>query len=108
MAALCEPALLAESEHAAAVLALLDAITRSVEQATDRKADAFKVLRQGLAYGWSVAVAALPGPGKAAMERWLRSPDKDVRWILSENLKKNRLARLDPAWVAEARRRLAV
>jgi hypothetical protein len=105
MAALCEPALLKVPEHARAVLGLLDVMTASVAGAPDRKAEGFKVLRQGLAYGWSVAVAALPAEGKAAMERWLSTGDKDVRWIMRENLKKNRLARLDPGWVEAAGKR---
>ena len=65
-AALCEPRLLRRPEHAAAVLTILDEITASIPQLTDRKSDAFKTLRQGLGYCWSVAVAALPDDGQAA------------------------------------------
>jgi len=92
-AALCEPRLLAHGAHAKAVLKILDRITRAIAQASsaERKSDDFKALRQGLAYCWSVAVAAAPAEGKAAMETWLAHPDKDVRWIMQENLKKNRL-----------------
>ena len=81
-AALCEPRLLTQPEHAAAVLNILDGITESIEQITDRKSDAFKTLRQGLGYCWSVAVAALPDTGKPLMECWLVSPDPDIRWIM--------------------------
>ncbi len=63
------------------------------------KRDEFKTLRQGLGYCWSVVVAALPAQGKGTMERWLSSTDKDVRWIMKENLKKKRLVRMDQAWV---------
>ena len=63
--ALCEPRLLRQPEHAAAVLHILDEITASIPQVTDRKTDAFKTLRQGLGYCWSVAVAALPDDGQA-------------------------------------------
>jgi hypothetical protein len=59
------------------------------------------VLRKGLAYGWSVVVAAQPSIGKRRMERWIRSQDSDVRWIMKQNLKKNRLLRMDKAWVME-------
>ena len=99
-AALCELRLLKDAEHAAAVLKILDGIMASLSQLTDRKTDAFKTLRQGLGYCWSVAVAALPGQGKPLMERWLNSSDPDIRWIMRENLKKNRLVRMDAAWVA--------
>lgn len=47
-----------------------------------------------------VAVAAAPAPGMAHLERWAASRDKDVRWILRGNLKKARLARVDPAGAA--------
>ena len=56
-------------------------------------------MRKGLGYCWSVAVVAAPEAGKKLMEKWLADPDKDVRWIMQENLKKNRLLRLDAAWV---------
>ena len=50
------------------------------------------VLRQALGYCWSVAAAACPPQGKRRIERWAASPDKDVRWVVRENLTKNRLA----------------
>ena len=103
-AALCEPRLLRHPEHAAAVLRILDGITTSIVQLADRKSDAFKTLRQGLAYCWSVAVVALPDAGKPLMEKWLASSDPDIRWIMHENLKKNRLIKVDAAWVAERMR----
>ena len=33
------------------------------------------------------------------MERWAASTDPDISWVLRENLKKNRLLRLDSHWV---------
>lgn len=100
-AALCEPRLLHQPAHAAAVLRMLDEITGSIRQAADRKSAAFRTLRQGLAYCWSVAVAAQPDAGRPFMEKWLASPDPDIRRIMRENLKKKRLATMDPTWVAE-------
>jgi 3-methyladenine DNA glycosylase AlkC len=99
-AALCEPRLLQDKEQTAQVLRILDKITASIPQIEDRKSEEFQALRKGLGYCWSVAVVALPEAGKAAMERWLASDDHDVRWIMKENLKKKRLARMDAAWVA--------
>jgi len=109
-AALCEPRLLKQPEHAAAVMRILDEITASIPtlaRSCERSSpagqsgrDAFKTLRQGLAYCWSVAIVALPDAGKPLMEKWLASPDPDIRWIMRENLKKNRLAKMDTAWVA--------
>jgi hypothetical protein len=34
------------------------------------------------------------------MERWIASTDKDVRWIMRQNLRKQRLVRIDPDWTA--------
>jgi hypothetical protein len=48
-----------------------------------------------------VAVVALPIEGKPAMEKWLVNSDPDVAWIMRENLKKNRLQRMDAKWVKE-------
>ena len=100
-AGLCEPRLLTGGAHATAVLTILGRITRAVAKARPaaRQGADFKALRQGLGYCWSVAVAAAPGAGKTAMEAWLASPDTDVQWIMRENLKKNRLTRMDAAWV---------
>jgi hypothetical protein len=99
-AALCEPDLLAEPADVQRVLAVLDTITASIRASTTRKGEAFRVLRQGMAYCWSVAVAALPDEGKAYMERWLGDDDRDVRWIMKSNLGKARLTRMDATWVA--------
>jgi hypothetical protein len=56
-----------------------------------------------LAYCWSVAVVGLPNHGKRYMERWLQSRDKDVQWVMRENLKKKRLEKMDPNWVRQAK-----
>jgi hypothetical protein len=102
-AALCEPRLLKNPEHARRVLAILDNISTALPGVaeTDRRSEPFQVLRKGLGYCWSVAVAALPLEGPAYMERWFRVEDRDVRWIMKENLTKNRLARMDAAWVKQ-------
>lgn len=102
-AALCEPRLLVQSQHARAVLGILDRITAGIEQADNRRNEDFLTLRKGLGYCWSVAVVALPAEGKALMEKWLVKPDKDVRWIMKENLKKARLVRMDAGWVKKWR-----
>jgi hypothetical protein len=105
VAALCEPPLLRDPVAARGVLDILDAITASLASETNRRADDFKVLRKALAYGWSVAVAALPAAGKPLLEKWLTVDDRDIVWLMCENLKKDRLKRMDAAWVAEWSRR---
>ena len=105
-AALAEPRLLGTAATAGAVLKILDRITASMVAARDRGSESFKTLRQGMGYCWSVAVAALPDAGKPLFEKWLRSADPDVRWMLRENLRKNRLVKMDPTWVKACLARL--
>jgi len=107
VAALCEPALLREPAGVREVLAILDAVTASVAAEADRRDEGFIALRKGLGYCWSVAVAASPGDGRPAMERWLEHDDPDVAWIMRENLRKARLTRMDPDWVERSRSRVA-
>lgn len=98
-AAIAEPALLKKHPEAIRALSILDAITRTIPDAPDRRTEEFKTLRQGLGYCWSVVAAAAPNAGKAAMERWFTVDDPDVRWVMKENLRKNRLAQMDTDWV---------
>jgi hypothetical protein len=106
-AALCEPKLLDQPIHARAVLHILDQITASIEGVEDRRSEGFQALRKGLGYCWSVAVVALPDEGKTLMEKWLVHPDRDVQWIMKENLKKQRLVRMDAVWVEKWRQALS-
>jgi len=105
-AALCEPRLLGQNQYAREVLGILDKITAGIEQADYRRSEEFLTLRQGLGYCWSVAVVSLPVEGKALMEKWLVNSDRDVRWIMRENLKKARLVRMDAEWVKKMRDRI--
>jgi hypothetical protein len=95
VAGVCEPRLLRDPGAAARALDLLDTVT-----ATITPDPAGRVLRKALGYCWSVAVAALPGPGFDRLARWAASDDPDVRWVVRENLKKARLTRADAGRVA--------
>ena len=105
-AALAEPRLLQEPDVAAEVLRILDRITVDIEAADQEKSEAFLTLRKSMGYCWSVAVAALPKVGKPLMEKWLRSKNPNIRWIMKQNLTKNRLIRMDAAWVQASTARL--
>jgi hypothetical protein len=98
-AALAEPKLLRDPAQIDRALTYLDQITAAIAAADDRRAEDYRVLRQGMGYCWSVIVAAQPTSGKRLMERWLKSNDKDVQWVMRENLKKKRLHAMDAAWV---------
>jgi hypothetical protein len=101
-AGVAEPPLLREKQTAARALALHQQIFRQVLSDKERKSGQFKSLKKGLGYTLSVVVAAIPVEGFAYMEQLIesRKQDKDIRWILKENLKKNRLAKNFPDEVA--------
>jgi hypothetical protein len=106
VAAICEPSQLTAPRYARAALQLLDDVTTSLTAVSARRDEGFKALRKALGYGWSVAIVALPAAGKPLFARWLDSEDRDVRWIVKQNLRKKRLERLDHDWVASSLARL--
>lgn len=77
-------------------------VSHAVANRTD-VAGVLAFLRQALGYGWSVAIAAQPMEGRKAFESFLGASSRHIAWILKENLKKNRLTRMDPEWVAQMR-----
>ena len=107
VAAIAEPRLLNSSAAVRSGLAVLQRATRSIARAAKPLGEREKVLRQALAYAWSVVVAAEPAAGKPAMEVWLQSKDPDIGWVMAQNLVKARLGRAAPGWSAAWRRRLA-
>jgi hypothetical protein len=106
-AGLCEPDLLSQNANAVQVLTILDRITTSLAASTDRRKDDFKVLRQALGHCWSVAAAAAPDNARPYFEKWMRSTDKDVAWVMKSNLGKARMGglreKLSPARLPEAK-----
>lgn len=103
-AALCEPKLLSDKEQAAQVLKILNNITEAISGIKDRKEEGFISLKKGMGYCWSVAIVGAPEVGKKLFEHWINNVDKDIRWIVKENLKKNRLIKMDESWVIECRK----
>ncbi|MCG1012072.1 hypothetical protein JT739_05590 [Tepidanaerobacter sp. GT38] len=97
-AALCEPKLLNQKEQVSKVLQILETITCSIMEIADRKDEGFLALKKGLAYCWSVAIVAFPDEGKQRFEKLMTYDDKDIKWIMKENLKKDRLKRMDQEW----------
>jgi hypothetical protein len=104
VAGLCEPPILKSNAEVVEVLEILDVITSSIAATEDRRTDGFRVLRQALGYGWSVAGAAAPDNAKPYLQKWMRSKDKDVAWITRSNLGKARMAPMRDALVKSARR----
>ena len=99
VAALCEPKLLKNKTTTIEVLQILDEITRGFNAIDGKINESQTTLRKALGYGWSVAIAAIPPEGKAAFESIASNTNKHVRWIVKENLTKNRLLKMDKVWV---------
>lgn len=104
----CEPRLLDTGADAAHALGLVDRVTASLVELppSRRREDDVRVLRKALGYCWSVATAAAPDEGFAALERWAGVADADVAWVLRENVRKARLTRADAARTAHLAARL--
>jgi hypothetical protein len=102
VAALCEPKLLRDAKTNIAVLEVLRKFTAGFDR-LDKIDDDQKVLRQALGYGWSVAIAAQPEEGRKRFQSFLKRSNKHIAWILRENLKKNRLIRMDAGWVEKTK-----
>jgi hypothetical protein len=105
-AGVAEPRLLKDPRNAPRAVRVMDLATRRLSEDPDPKSDEHQTLKQGLSYCWSVVAAAYPEETKPAMEVWFTFANKDVRQVMKENLKKNRLAKAEPEWAAAWRRRL--
>lgn len=95
-AGLCEPRLLQSPEAASAAVDVCDRATRALAALPleTRRDEDVRVLRKGLGYCWSVAVAADPAHGLPRFQALASCADPDVAWIVRENSRKARLARL--------------
>lgn len=100
-AGVAEPALLKDPRIAEAALELHRRIVARVLASDERKTEEFRTLRQALGYSLSVVVAACPAEGFEYMRELAGSDDKDIRWVVRENLKKNRLIKKFPREVGE-------
>ena len=69
---------------------ILTALSRAEPAA--RRQEPFKVLRQGMGYALSVFVAHAPAEGFTVMRKTAAVRDRDLAWIIRENLKKKRLS----------------
>jgi hypothetical protein len=105
-AGVAEPALLKNKEVASTALELHKNIFKRVLKIEARKTEDFRVLKKALGYTLSVVVKASPQPGFIYMAQLVDTQDRDVQWIVKENLKKNRLVKNFPEEVATIKQRL--
>jgi len=90
-AALADPAILKDEQVAAQALMMHQKIMENLVLQVDRKSETFRTLRKGLGYTWSVVIQANPEKGFNVLAEMAKSEDRDIQWIVRENLKKNRL-----------------
>ncbi len=108
VAALCEPKLLKSKDIAESVLDILYRLILNFQDINSSLTEEEKVLRKALGYGLSVAMVSNPEKGKKVFEEIAVINNKNIRWIVKENLKKNRLVFMDREWVANMRTKLEV
>ncbi|MDN7012590.1 hypothetical protein FGW20_05960 [Methanoculleus sp. FWC-SCC3] len=103
VAGIAEPELLDEPDLAAAALRFHRKILIRIYTAEERRSEAFRALRKSLGHTLSVVIAALPAPGFEYLRQLATLDDQDIRWIVRENLKKNRLEKRYPETVQHIR-----
>ena len=72
-----------------------------VIKSKERKSDDFKTLRKALGFTFSLIATVYPPNSFGVMKKLLELNDKDITWIVKENLKKNRLVKYFPERVEE-------
>lgn len=101
-ATLCDPILLNDYIKPSDVLSDLLDVTVDCFNMSAKLDSELIVLRKALGYCFSVAICADEIFGKQTFEKLLNYTDsKHILWIVRENLKKNRLIKLDAEWVAD-------
>ncbi len=95
-AGVAEPALMKDHFVAERGLDLHRKMLSYEVSAEERKGEDFRVLRQALGYSLSVVVKELPKEGFGYLRLLAEGGDPDLRWIVKENLKKDRLIKNFP------------
>ena len=99
-ATLCDPILMNDYIRPTEVLSDLLDITLDCFNNNDKLDSELAALRKALGYCWSVTICAVETLGKQTFEKLLNyTESKHILWIVKENLKKNRLIKLDKKWV---------
>lgn len=105
-AGVAEPALLRDEQAAKHALELHKRIVAQIPATGERKTNEFKTLRKTLGYSLSVVICATPIEGFEYLQRITDSHDADIQWVVRENLKKNRLTKNFPNYVAATKKLL--
>lgn len=106
VAAMADPGLVHDPDRCRRALDVLDQGTEALQQARTHDDEGLVALREALGRAWSVVVAASPETARPRFEAWMAVDDPDVRWVLEENLKTERMEEIDPEWARRTRERL--
>ena len=101
VAGLADPEVLKDQEVAKKALELHKKILTQTLNIKDRNSESYKKLRQALGYTLSVVVEQIPQEGFVYINQIIKEDDKDIIWIVKNNLKKNRLLKKYPKEVAK-------
>ncbi|MGA1837138.1 HEAT repeat domain-containing protein [Herbiconiux sp. 11R-BC] len=103
VAGVAEPRLVKTASEARRGQAVLRRVTELLERVPgeERRQEGIRVLRQALGYAWSVVLVGAPEEGFDLLEGMVRSGDRDLEWIVRENLRKTRLVRAGPQRAAD-------
>jgi len=103
-AGVAEPILLKQRQIAKASFELHRKILSTILSYEERNTEAFRILRKALGYTLSVITESEPAKGFSYLDELAKSGDSDLRWIVNENLKKNRLIKNFPDEVKTLKR----
>jgi hypothetical protein len=106
-AGVAEPRLMKKRGAPEQALHLHKMIISRVAEAGNRGGEEFNALRKTLGYSLSVAVCGAPTEGFEYLRRLAAGENKDIGWIVRENLRKNRLISRFPEEVASVSSSLA-
>lgn len=108
LAGLAEPRLMKNKEIARASLEIHKEIIEKVEKEKNSKDIEYKVLVKGLCYTLSVTITGIEGEGFSCLEELMNKNNPIITKIVRENLKKDRLKRLNESKVSELQEKLRV
>lgn len=105
-AGVAEPFLLKNEQIAGKAFLLHKKIFATILGVKNCKSSDFKNLRKGLGYTLSVVTRATPKQGFNFMRELVSSQDKDILWIVRQNLRKKRLVKNFPDEVTSLKKLL--
>jgi len=99
IAGLCEPKVLKNKYILENTFRYLRQFTDELSLCSVKLTEEQKILRKALGYAWSVAIVENESIGTSLFETLINNDNKNIRWIVKNNLKKKRLEKMNADWV---------